>query len=143
MDLSSNLRVHSAHPQCVHTKNIYSLLDLSQNAEAYKKLSKHLDTCKICSQELEIFKLSSENSKAFIPTIVMDKDLKISFAREIEDIFKIMDLNTSERLKKNVTSKFKALDQFGLDILGIFKSKKMLVVYLAIAAAYIGHRISL
>lgn len=143
MDVTSNLRAHSAHPQCIHTKNIYSLLDLSQSAEAYKRLSKHLDNCKICSQELEKFKLSSENSKVYIPTIVMDKDLKESFAREIEDIFKIMDLNSAERLKKNVTSKFKAVDQFGLDILRILKSKKMLLVYLAIAAAYIGQKVSL
>jgi protein subunit release factor A len=142
VEISSNLRAHTAHPQCVHTKNIFSLLDLSQSAESYKRLSKHLDSCNTCALEFEKFKQTTESTKSFIPTIVMDQDLKESFAREIEDVFKIMNLNSTERLKNNVTSKFKAVDQFGLDILGILRSKKMLFVYIAIAMIYFGQKIN-
>ena len=138
----SRLRAHSLHSHCVHTKNIYSILDLTPTSDAHIRLSKHLEGCKICSAELESFKQKSDATKIFIPTIVMDKELKESFAREIEEVFKNMDLNTTKRLKKNVTSKFKALDQFGLDILGILKSKRMVLIYLFITIAFLGIKFS-
>jgi protein subunit release factor A len=119
------------------------MLDLSPASDAYKRLSKHVETCKPCASELESFKKKSESIKSYIPTIQMDKELKESFAREIEDVFKIMDFNTSTRLKKNVTSKFKAIDQFGLDFLGIIKSKRMILVYLALSIVYLGIKISI
>jgi hypothetical protein len=119
------------------------MLDLSTASDAYKRLSKHVETCKLCASELESFKKKSESIKSYIPTIQMDKELKESFAREIEDVFKIMDFNTSTRLKKNVTSKFKAIDQFGLDFLGIIKSKRMILVYLALSIVYLGIKISI
>lgn len=122
--------------QCIHTKNIYSLLDMSAKEEAYKNLSKHIETCSVCAQELKKIQLKNTAAQVFIPKAVMDRDLRQSFEREVSELFKVMQLDEREVLKHNVKRGFKTLDQMGIDFLKMLSSKSMIKVYVVAAAMF-------
>ncbi len=75
----------------------------------------------------------NEAAKVFIPKALMDKDLKLSFERELDDLFKVMNLNKRTLLKKNVKKGFHALDQMGIALINTMSSRKMIKTY-AVAA---------
>lgn len=122
---------------CIHTKNIYSLPDLSPKDEAYKNLSKHVENCPSCSQELKRFQMKSAAAQVYIPKVVMDRDLRQSFEREVSELFKVLQLDEREKLKANVKSKFKFLDQMGIDFLKTLSSKKMLKMYVVAGVLFL------
>lgn len=115
---------------CVHTKQVYSLIDIPKKEEVYKRLAKHLESCESCSFELEKFKLETTATKVFIPKIAMARDLKESFDREVGELFKVMEINEHEALKRNVKKGFKFFDNMGLDFFKNLKSKSMVKAYL-------------
>jgi hypothetical protein len=114
---------------CIHTKNIYSLLDLPKKDETYKKMTKHLESCEVCDREFKLFQLKSAAAQVFIPKVIMDRDLKQSFEREVSELFKVMNLNNREILKNNVRSGFSILDNMGISFLQNLYSRTMVKSY--------------
>jgi hypothetical protein len=123
--------------QCIHTKNIYSLLDMSPKDEVHKNLTKHIESCSVCAQELKKFRLKSLAAQVYIPKVVMDRDLRQSFEREVGELFKILQLDEREALKRNVKHKIKTLDQMGVDFIKTLSSKSMIKVYIIAAAMFL------
>ena len=123
---------------CVHTKNIYSLLDLPVVDESFKKLSKHVEGCSICESEFKNYKKKNERLKLLIPEAVMDKDLHQTFDSEIGELFHTLELSDRAALKKKVKNKFKFIDQMGIEFLGNLISKTMIKYYLLGAVVFLG-----
>ncbi len=135
--MSHDLRVEPVTArQCIHTKNIYSLLDMSPKDEAYKNLSRHIENCPVCSKEFQKFQTKISAAQVYIPKAVMDRDLRQSFEREVSELFKVLQLNEREALKHKVKSKFKTIDQMGIEFLGTLASKQMIKIYVVAAAMY-------
>lgn len=122
---------------CVHTKHVYSLLDMPANEEAYKKLKKHLELCASCSDEFHKFQLKTAAAQVYIPKVLMDHDLKQSFEREVGELFKVMDLDRRQNLKRKVKTGFRFVDTMGLDFIKNLVSKTMFKSYLLALAIFI------
>lgn len=123
--------------KCIHTKNIYSLLDMPAKDESYKNLSKHIESCPVCSQEFKTFQTKTTAAQIYIPKAIMDHDLRQSFDREVGELFKVMNLNEREALKRNVKKGFKTLDQMGIDFLKTLSSKPMIKIYAVAAVMFL------
>jgi hypothetical protein len=139
VDRSTELKkeIKSFSNSCVHTKNIYSLLDLPKLDESYKNMSKHLETCSVCSNEFQMFQLKSTESLTHIPKVLMDRDLRQSFEREVVELFKVMDLNDRENLKKNVKKGFQVVDKMGIEFIQNLFSKTMFKTYFIAGTIFI------
>ena len=122
----------------MHTKNVYSLLDLPSGDEAHKKLTKHLENCTACEWEFQQYKKANENLKLLIPEVVMDKDLHQTFNSEIVELFHTMELSNRVVLKKKVKNKIIFIDQMGIDFFKNLTSKKMIKFYFIGAALCLG-----
>lgn len=114
---------------CIHTKNVFSLIDLSPNEESYKKIRKHVDTCKVCESELKNFEFACSEAKIHIPKPQIDSETKEIFVREVSDLFRVFDLNEKELLKKKIKNKIKSIDSMGVDFIKTLTSKSMLTTY--------------
>ena len=123
---------------CVHTKNIYSMLDLPIFDDSFKRLSKHIESCSTCALEFKNYKKNNERLKAIIPEAVMDKDLNQTFESEIVELFHTLELSDRAALKKKVKNKFKFIDQMGIDFLANLTSKTMIKYYLLGAVVFLG-----
>lgn len=121
---------------CIHSKNIYSLMDMSPKDEAYKNLSKHIESCPVCAKEFRKFQLKISAAQIYIPKAVMDRDLRQSFEREVGELFKVLQLSEREALKHKVKTKFRTIDQMGIDFLKTLSSKQMIKIYFIAAATY-------
>ncbi|MBC7713554.1 MAG: hypothetical protein H7177_09450 [Rhizobacter sp.] len=115
--------------KCIHTKNIFSLLDLKQSEESYKKIKKHVDSCQTCETEFKKFELESIEVKIHIPKPQIDTETKEIYTREVSEIFKAFDLNEKAALRAKIKSKIKGIDSFGLSILKTLASRKMIATY--------------
>lgn len=122
---------------CVHTKQVYSLRDLNPKDELYKKINKHIETCKVCNKEFQLFQVKVAATQVFIPKATIDRDLRESFEREVGELFKVMNLNERERLKKSVKNSLVFADQMGLAFLQNLFSKSMLKAYLVAGTLFI------
>lgn len=129
-------REPSLNKHCIHTKNIYSLLDMPVKDEAYKNLSKHIETCSVCAQEFKKFQLKSSAAQVFIPKVIMDRELRQSFEREVSELFKVMRIDEREILKHNVKNGFKTIDQMGIAFLNTLRSKSMIKIYVIAIAMF-------
>jgi len=98
-------------------------MDLPKKEESYKTLSKHVGNCTICNEEFQKFQAHSIAARTCIPKAVMDHDLRESFEREVGELFKVMNLNDREILKKNVKKGFHFLDSMGIDFIKKFSIK--------------------
>jgi len=87
---------------------------LNQETESYKHFKKHLDHCSICTDQFKLFLLKNEAMKVGIPKISMDRELKQTFNRELEEVFKVLKLSRGEQIKESVKNRFLFLDQMGL-----------------------------
>jgi hypothetical protein len=135
--IQASSNTNSFSRECIHTKNIYSLLDLPKSDESFKKMHKHLESCSVCSREFQMFQLKTAATIAFIPKISMDRDLHQSFEREVGELFKVMNLNERERLKRNVKDGFVLLDQMGIEFIRNLASKTMLKTYVLAGVLFI------
>jgi hypothetical protein len=122
---------------CIHTKNIFTLLDTPKNEESYKRLSKHLDNCVICAKEFEVFKLKNNAAQVFIPKIQMDRDLRQSYDREVVELFKVMNLNDHENFKKNMKKSFVFVDRMGIEFVKNLSSKSMIKSYFVAGIVFV------
>jgi hypothetical protein len=129
--------INSFSKNCIHTKHIYSLLDLPRKDDSYKKMSKHLETCVVCSKEFERFQLKTAAAQVFIPKVLMDRDLRQSFEREVVELFKVMDLNDRELLKRNIKEGFIFVDRMGIEFIRNLLSKTMFKAYFAAVIVFI------
>lgn len=129
--------IQSISRNCIHTKHIYTLLDMPKKDESYKRMSKHLETCTVCNKEFQLFQLKTKVSLVFIPKVLMDRDLRQSFEREVVELFKVMDLNDRELLKRNVKKGFLFVDRMGIEFIQNLLSKTMFKTYLFAGALFI------
>ena len=123
----SRTLVQSQH--CIHTKNVFSLIDLSPNEESYKRMRKHVDGCSICQRELQNFELQMAAAKIYIPKPQIDTDTKEMFEREVSELFRVFDLSEKERLKKRIKNKIKSIDALGGSFVKHLTSKQMFKTY--------------
>jgi hypothetical protein len=114
---------------CIHTKLIYTLLDTPKKEESYKRLNKHVENCPVCSEELKSFQMKTMAAQVFIPKMSMDRDLRQSFEREVGELFKVMNLNEREMLKRNVKKGFLLIDNLGVEFLKNLASRTMFKTY--------------
>lgn len=112
-------------------------MDMSPKDEAHKLLSRHIESCQVCSQELKKFQMKTAAAQIYIPKATMDRDLRQSFEREVGELFKVLQLNEREALKHSVKNKFKTLDQMGIDFIGAMTSKSMIKIYVLATALFV------
>jgi hypothetical protein len=124
--------------KCIHARQVYSLLDTPIDDDSYKKLSKHLESCSVCHDEFKNVELKSKAAQVYIPKAIMDHDLRESFEREVGELFKVMELNQREILRKNVKKGFHFIDRMGIDFLKNLASASMLKTYFIALAIYVG-----
>lgn len=115
--------------KCIHTKNIFSMLDLNQSDESYKKIKKHVDDCRICDNALKKFELENIEVKIHIPKPQIDTETKEIFTREVSELFLAFDLNEKALLRKKIKTKIAGIDSFGLSVVKNFASSKMIATY--------------
>lgn len=126
---TEQVKINSYVSNCIYTKQIYSLFDLPKKDESYKRITKHIENCAICNKEFQTFQLKSSAARNLIPKVSMDKDLRQSFEREVGELFKVMNLNEREILKKNVKRGFLFIDMLGVDFIRNLISKTMIKSY--------------
>lgn len=120
---------HIISKTCIHTRNVYSLVDLSPLDENYIRIRKHTDNCLICTAELKNFQQQIMASKIHIPKPQIDLETRGIFEREVSELFKAFDLNEKDRLKKKIKNKIKRIDSIGEDFIKNLISRKMLTTY--------------
>lgn len=114
---------------CIHTKNVFSLLDLGVEDENFIKIKKHMDSCSVCENAFSDFEQKTFESKVYIPKPQIDLETKSVFENEVHELFKVFDLNEKARLRKKIKSNFKKLDMAGIDFIKNLSSKNMLKTY--------------
>ena len=110
---------------------------MPKKEESYKRMSKHLETCSVCNKEFQMFQLKTASAQVFIPKILMDRDLRQSFEREVGELFKVMNLNNRENLKRNVKKGFHFVDKMGIEFFQNLLSKTMIKSYFIAGAIFI------
>ena len=114
---------------CIHTKNIFSLIDLSQEEELHKKMNKHVQGCSVCTKELQNFQLKNFEAKIHIPKPQIDTETKSIFEREVSDLFRAFDLNEKMLLRKKIKNNIKKIDMIGVGFIKNLTSKGMIKTY--------------
>jgi hypothetical protein len=114
---------------CVHTKNIFSLVDLAHHDDSYQRIRKHVDGCQVCDIHYKKFELENLAVKIHIPKPQIDSETKEVFAREISELFKTFDLNEKTLLRKKIKSNIKKIDSLGVGLVKNLFSKTMLASY--------------
>lgn len=115
--------------KCIHTKSIFSLIDLDFEDDTFVNIKKHSDKCEACSAELREFELLNQQASFFIPKPQIDAQTKASFEREVHEVFKAFDLNEKEQLKLKIKKKIKKIDTVGAEFIKNLGSKNMVKTY--------------
>jgi hypothetical protein len=123
----------SSQNKCIHTKNIILAWDLDQAEKIIKhnKNQKHLETCLLCKSALKKYEMENIEIKMYIPKPLIDLETNETFKREVSELFQVLDLNEKDVLKKKMQEKIKSLDALGIGILSSLSSRKMLSTYAA------------
>ena len=138
------LKIKKSFPKnCIQTKHIYSLYDMTKNDESYGILKKHLENCSICNNEFQNFQLKNTQALTLIPKVSMDRDLRQTFEREVVELFQAMDLNDRKLLKRKVKKGFIFLDKMGIEFIKNLFSKAMVKTYIFALVIFIGLKIFL
>jgi hypothetical protein len=121
----------SGQPQtsCVHTKNVFSLVDLAHHDDNYQRIKKHVDGCQVCDTHYKKFELENLAVKIYIPKPQIDTETKEIIAREISELFKTFDLNEKTLLRKKIKTNIKKIDSIGMGLMKNLVSKTMLASY--------------
>lgn len=114
---------------CIHTKSIFSLIDLDFEDEAFVSISKHADKCEACTTALKNFELQNQQATFFIPKPQIDAETKAAFEREVSDVFRVFELNEKEQLRLKIKKKIKNIDTAGAEFLKNLGSKNMMKTY--------------
>jgi hypothetical protein len=115
--------------RCIHTKNVYILIDLPKQDEFATKITQHLAGCQVCQDEFEKYKQKQFAIKVLIPKPFIDNETKEIFENEVSEMFKAFDLNEKEFKKKQIKSKVLAIDSVGSSIVKHISSPKFLFLY--------------
>lgn len=115
--------------KCIHTRNVFPIIDLSPLDESYKKLKKHIDGCTVCEHQVRVFELKNAEIRIQVPKPQIDTDTKQVFEREVSDLFRVFDLNEKVRLQKRIKNKIKSIDTLGASFISNLASKQMLKTY--------------
>jgi transcriptional antiterminator len=121
------LRQNDHH--CIHTKNIYSLVDLTKQDAMYDFLVDHEIKCRQCSSMLNNFKENNLAIKVFVPKPFLSKDLRETFNGEVTELFKIAGLNIFENKKQKIKNELLSIDRLGVGFIGNLFSKSMIKAY--------------
>lgn len=122
---------------CIHTKNVFSLMDMSPEDRNFQKIQKHLEGCKICKSAFEDFKLKNLEAKIHIPKPQIDSETKLMFESEVHELFKTLDLNEKALLRKKIKSNIKKIDMAGVEFIKNLASKAMIKTYVFGAALFV------
>lgn len=114
---------------CIHTKSIFSLIDLDFEDEAFVNIKKHSDKCEACSNALRKFELQNQQSIFFIPKPQIDTETKLAFEREVHEVFRAFEINERQQLKLKIKKKIKKIDTAGLEFIKNLGSKNMVKTY--------------
>lgn len=114
---------------CIHTKSIFSLIDLDFEDESFVNIKKHSDKCDACTTALKNFELQNQQASFFIPKPQIDADTKASFEREVTEVFKAFELNEKQQLKLKIKKNIKKIDTAGVEFMKNLGSKSMVRTY--------------
>lgn len=114
---------------CIHTKSIFSLIDLDFEDEAFVNIKKHSDKCEACTEALKKFELQNQQASFFIPKPQIDADTKAVFEREVHEVFRTFELNEKEQIRLKIKKKIKHIDAAGAEFLKNLSSKNMMKTY--------------
>lgn len=120
---------HNKFNKCIHTKNIFSLIDLDDEVERAQFFTKHLNECDQCKMSYHFFKEKMFAAKTFIPKPVMDKELKDTFDRELTELLKSLNINDSIVRKKMILNKLSTVNIYAEVFIKNAFSKTMFFSY--------------
>ena len=83
---------------CIHTKSIFSLIDLDFEDDTFVNIKKHSDKCDACSNALRKFELQNQQAIFLIPKPQIDTETKNTFERQVADVFTAFELNEQVQL---------------------------------------------
>ncbi len=128
-----NSRVLSAtvnlEKTCIHTKSIFSLIDLDFEDETFVNIKKHSDRCDACSNALNKFELQNQQAVFYIPKPQIDTETRNTFEREVQEVFRIFELNEKMKLKLKIKNNFKKIDTASIEFIKNLSSKNMIKTY--------------
>ncbi len=122
---------------CIHTKNVFSLMDLHPEDKSYQKIKKHMDDCQVCEGAYKKFEFKNLEAKIHIPKPQIDSETKEIFENEIHELFKTLDLNEKALLRKKIKSNIKKIDVAGIEFIKNLASKGMIKTYVFGAALFV------
>lgn len=114
---------------CIHTKSIFSLIDLDFEDESFVNIKKHSDKCEACSNALSKFELQNQQATFFIPKPQIDAETKNAFEREVHEVFRVFELNEKEQLRLKIKKNIKKIDMAGVEFIKNLGSKNMMKTY--------------
>lgn len=114
---------------CIHTKSIFSLIDLDFEDDAFVNIKKHADKCIACSSALSKFELENQQASFFIPKPQIDTETKNVFHREVREIFKTLEINEKEKIRIKIKNNIKKIDTAGVEFIKNLSSKNMIKTY--------------
>ena len=114
---------------CIHTKSIFSLIDLDFEDDSFVNIKKHTDKCVTCTDALSKFELQNQQASFFIPKPQIDTETKNVFQREVYEIFRTLELNEKEQLRAKIKKKIKKIDTAGVEFIKNLSSKNMMKTY--------------
>ena len=115
--------------RCIHTKNVYSLIDISNKDDFYLKVDQHIKGCQTCKDEFEKYKQKQFAIKFLIPKPSIDSETREIFENEVAEMFKSFDLNEKVLHKKKIKNKILLIDSFGSGVIKHVTSTKFYVIY--------------
>lgn len=115
--------------KCIHTKSIFSLIDLDFEDESFVNIKKHSDKCEVCSEALKKFELQNQEAIFFIPKPQIDTEAKNTFEREVHEVFRILELNEKEQLRVKIKKNIQKIDTIGVEFIKNLISKNMIKTY--------------
>ena len=114
---------------CIHTKSIFSLIDLDFDDEAFVNIKKHSDKCVACSSALSKFELQNQQVVFFIPKPQIDTETRNTFEREVQEVIRAFELNEKMKLKLKIKNNFKKIDTVAIEFIKNLSSKNMIKTY--------------
>lgn len=122
-------RTYKNLKSCIHTKNIFSLIDLEGDLDKAHFLNQHLKECTHCQKTYHIFKEKMFAANTFIPRPLMDRELRDTFDRELSALLKSLKINDSVVRKEILIEKLSAINLFAESFIKNMFSKNMFFTY--------------
>ena len=114
---------------CIHTKSIFSLIDLDFEDEAFVNIKKHSDRCIACSNALSKFERQNQQAVFFIPKPQIDTETRNTFEREVHEVFMAFELNEKVKLKIKIKKNIKKIDTVAIEFIKNLSSINMIKTY--------------